>query len=85
MRNEEFPFSSLPPSGGGFAGCRGGFQTRPCGISRRDRLVWVGAHLCVRPVWDEQRADTQVSPYPLKRDAPGLAPPEGELADCSRD
>ena len=46
---------------------------------------WVGAHLCVRPVWDEQRADTQVGPYPLKRDAPGLAPPEGELADCSRD
>ena len=46
---------------------RGGFQTRPCGISRRNRLPWAGAHLRVRPVWDVQRADTQVGPYPLKR------------------
>ena len=28
---------------------RGGFQTRPCGISRRNRLRRVGAHLRVRP------------------------------------
>ena len=55
---------------------------KKCGISCRYRLVRVGAPLCVRPVGDGQRADTQVGPYPMKWDAaaPIMAPPPGELA-----